>query len=256
MALKYSLTPSHTSFIWPELWTSNRENGMYIHLSNVFYLLDCVKLRANISGYRRGGKGNTHSITQLHVSNNGSYKRKYEGKTYVAFSGSVVETWEAYCWRMSFTVCFFGSLTSCSAVISSWITVEPLNNQLGEFIIGGSTMYTSQRSLLYAMYVSGCGLQCLFLSGDKIPVICQPFLQLLWNLHLDLSLWSWVPLQITQIYSGTSLNGLPFMRKPLYCAQFTRNGTHRRIMPIHFALSIAETSAFRIANEICIPYIV
>ena len=53
-------------------------------------------------------------------------------------------------------------------------------------------------------------------------------------------------------YSGTSLNGLSFMRKPLYCAQFTRNGTHRRIMPIHFALSIAETSAFRIANEICI----
>ena len=58
------------------------------------------------------------------------------------------------------------------------------------------------------------------------------------------------------VYSETSLNGLPFMRKPLYCAQFTRNGTHRRIMPIHFVLSIAETSAFRIANEICIPYIV
>ena len=39
------------------------------------------------------------------------------------------------------------------------------------------------------------GQSHLFLSGDKVPVIHQPLLQLLWNLNLHLPLWGRVSLQ-------------------------------------------------------------
>ena len=127
MALKYSLTPSHTSWIWPELHV----HVMYIHDTchrcriikqihtfQKFIVLE-ILLHVHIQMYLCMHAHCMPFIVKPYHATCTCTITCYRFQ-YLFFSGSAVAVWVAYCCSMSFTLCFLGRRTNCTRMCISW----------------------------------------------------------------------------------------------------------------------------------------